>query len=115
MYQTVDNLFEIPECRQAEQATILVSAPGVRIERIVSHGQASPPDFWYDQPFSEWVLLLAGAAALQFAGEAEPRRLKPGDAVLIPPHCRHRVEWTDETAPTIWLAVHFATPDAEPG
>src|SRR5574337_1587390 len=97
------NLFEAPEHGAEEQFTTLVSSSGVRIERIVSHGQASPPDFWYDQPLSEWVMLLAGRAVLQFAGEAEPHQLKPGDAVLIPPHCRHRVEWTDEGGPTIWL------------
>ena len=32
-----------------EQVQILLSQPGIRIERIVSHGQASPPGFWYDQ------------------------------------------------------------------
>jgi len=26
--------------------------------------------------------------------------------VLIPAHRRHRVEWTDARAATVWLAVH---------
>jgi hypothetical protein len=30
----------------------------VRIERIISHGHASPADFWYDQPQHEWVIVL---------------------------------------------------------
>ena len=79
----------------------------VRIERIVSTGQASPPGFWYDQDWGEWVVLLSGAARLRLAEEAEARRLAPGDWVDIPAHCRHRVEWTDPDQPTVWLAVHY--------
>ena len=81
----------------------------MRIERIVSTGQASPPGFWYDQDWAEWVLVLSGAAGLEFEGEAAPRRLGPGDCVLIPAHARHRVAWTDAHQPTVWLAVHYGT------
>ncbi|NLB05774.1 MAG: cupin, partial [Desulfobulbaceae bacterium] len=73
--------------------TTLAKRPGVHIERIVSTGQASPPGFWYDQDWGEWVVLLSGAALLRFADEDEPRHLGPGDWVDIPAHCRHRVEW----------------------
>lgn len=90
-----------------EQFTELVAAKGIRIERIVSTGQASPPGFWYEQAWPEWVLLVSGAAGLLFEGDAAPRPLKPGDYILIPADRRHRVEWTDATEPTIWLAVHF--------
>jgi len=90
-----------------EEITQLLRAPAVRIERIVSHGHASPPGFWYDQDRAEWVLLLQGAAILAFEREAEPIRLGPGDHVHIPAHARHRVEWTDPGHPTIWLAVHY--------
>ena len=86
---------------------LLAERPGVRIERIVSTGQASPPGFWYDQDWGEWVVLLSGAARLRFADEDEPRHLGPGDWVDIPAHCRHRVEWTDPDQPTVWLAVHY--------
>ncbi len=77
----------------------------LRVERIVSQGQASPPGFWYDQDEAEWVLLLAGAARLRFADEPQDRLLGPGDHVHIAPRRRHRVEWTDPAAPTVWLAV----------
>ena len=90
-----------------EQLTQLLRTPAVRIERIVSHGHASPPGFWYDQDLAEWVLLLAGAAILAFEDDPEPVRLEPGDYVLIPAHARHRVEWSDPDRPTIWLAVHY--------
>ena len=94
------------EKRDEELLTTLAERPGVRIERIVSTGQASPPGFWYDQDWGEWVVLLSGAARLRFADEDEPRHLWSGDWVDIPPHCRHRVEWTDPDQPTVWLAVH---------
>jgi hypothetical protein len=61
----------------------------------VSTGQASPPDFWYDQDVGEWVLLLSGAAEIRFEDEAEPRKLIPGDWITIEAHRRHRVNWTD--------------------
>jgi cupin 2 domain-containing protein len=89
-----------------ETFTELLSRPGLRIERIVSGGQCSPPGFWYCEPHGEWVLLLAGSAGLLLEGESE-RVLRAGDFVDIPAHRRHRVEWTDNNAPTIWLAVHY--------
>jgi len=100
-------LAELPARRDAEQIVALVTTDNVRIERIVSAGQASPPGFWYDQDWAEWVLVLAGSAGLLFAGEAEPRVLRPGDYLLIPAHRRHRVAWTDTELPTVWLAVHY--------
>ena len=95
------------EKRDEELLTTLAERPGGRIERIVSTGQASPPGFWYDQDWGEWVVLLTGAARLRLAEEAEARQLAPGDWVDIPAHCRHRVEWTDPDQPTVWLAVHY--------
>jgi cupin 2 domain-containing protein len=89
----------------------LLHRPNVRIERIVSTGQASPPGFWYCQPQGEWVVLLKGAARLRFEHEQAERVLQPGDFVDIPAHCRHRVEWTDPATPTVWLAVHYGPTD----
>ncbi|MFL5143506.1 MAG: cupin domain-containing protein [Microvirga sp.] len=102
------NLFAGPSRKAAAEAVeTLVSSPAVRIERIVSTGQASPPGFWYDEPLDEWVVVLSGAAGLLVAGEDGPRTLRAGDHVHLPAHCRHRVEWTDAAEPTVWLAVHF--------
>lgn len=101
------NLFDgIPEKLPDEHVTSLLATPHVRIERIVSHGHASPPGIWYDQPDSEWVVVLAGAAAVTFEGEGEPRTLQRGDYLHIPARTRHRVEWTEAREPTVWLAVH---------
>ena len=84
----------------------LLEAANVRIERIVSHGHASPEGFWYDQDHREWVVVLKGAARLRFEGDEEPIEMEPGDFVNIPTHQKHRVEWTTPDEPTIWLAVH---------
>ncbi len=92
-----------------ELFTTLAAAPGVRIERILSTGQASPEGFWYDQAWDEFVLLVQGAARLQIDGEGE-RTLGPGDWAMIPARKRHRVAWTDPDAPTVWLAVHIGEP-----
>jgi cupin 2 domain-containing protein len=100
-------LAALPRKLDAEQTTALVDSESVRIKRVVSTGQASPPGFWYDQDRSEWVLLVAGSAGLLFEGEAAPRVLRPGDYLLIPAHRRHRVAWTDAEQATVWLAVHF--------
>jgi cupin 2 domain-containing protein len=85
---------------------VLVARPGVRIERIVSTGQTTPEGEWYDQDGDEFVLLVAGGARLRIEGEAGDRALAEGDWLLIPAHCRHRVTWTREDPPTVWLAVH---------
>ncbi len=104
-----DNLFEkIPAHLAGELNEILVSSQHLRIERIVSHGHASPPDFWYDQEEHEWVLVVQGSARLQFDDGTEVS-LNRGAHQLIPAYCRHRVTWTDPTEPTIWLAVFYQT------
>jgi len=103
------NVFaNVPDRLEKEEVVELLSAEGLRIERIVSTGHASPAGFWYDQDQAEWVMLLAGSAGLLFEGEAEPRPLKPGDYLHIGAHRRHRVAWTDPTQPTVWVAIHHA-------
>jgi len=102
------NIFaELPAALSAEVFETLATGSGIRIERIVSHAHSSPDGFWYDQPQSEWLLLLAGAARLEFEGR-EIIELKRGSYLNIPAHLRHRVLWTDPTQLTIWLAVHYA-------
>jgi cupin 2 domain-containing protein len=87
------SLFEhIPEALSEEWITVLEQNHAVRIERIVSDGQASPDGFWYDQEEDEWVLLVRGSAVLAF--EDETVELRPGDYLLIPAHRKHRVEST---------------------
>ena len=104
-----DNLFkQLPRSTEKnEQFSELLKQPGLRIERIVSTGQSSPADFWYDQPGGEWVLLIQGEAKLRFADEAEARHLQAGDYLDIAAQRKHRVDWTLPGEITIWLAIHY--------
>ena len=107
------NLFaELPTELPEELFTTLVAASDVRIERIVSQGHASPADFWYDQPQDEWVMVLKGAARLRF--EDQSIELKPGDFLTIAAHRKHRVEWTTDAEPTVWLTVHWNPTKSSP-
>ncbi|MBC7855888.1 MAG: cupin domain-containing protein [Pirellulaceae bacterium] len=100
------NLYaELPAHLPDELVQTLFSAVHLRIERIVSQGHASPPEFWFDQAEHEWVLLMQGAARLRFDDELV--ELKPGDFLNILAHRRHRVEWTATDQQTIWLAIYY--------
>lgn len=104
----VRSLFKaIPADLPEERFDDWLSTPGFRLERILSRGHVTPEGQWYDQIQDEWVALLQGAASLMIEGQAEPIELRPGDSVLLPAHCRHRVSWTDPDQVTIWLALHF--------
>ncbi len=101
------NLFgDMPaEVAQREVFEELVRSPNVLIERIVSAGQITPADQWYDQPRDEWVALLQGEAVLAYA-DGSRVHLQAGDYLLIPAHQKHRVEFTSKEPPCIWLAIH---------
>ena len=103
-----ENLFDnLPTDLPEELFTPLLKASSVRIERIVSHGHASPPGFWYDQDDSEWVLVVEGSATIEFEDQPEPVELRRGSYLNIPAHARHRVAWTDPSKKTVWLAIHY--------
>jgi cupin 2 domain-containing protein len=102
----IKNLFvDVSRHLPDEVITTLLDAADVRIERIVSHGHASPDGFWFDQDQHEWVVALQGAARLGF--EDETIEIKLGDFIDIPAHKKHRVEWTSPDEPTVWLAVFY--------
>jgi cupin 2 domain-containing protein len=98
-------LSDLPKNLPEELTTVLQQGHGVRIERMVSTGHKSPEGFWYDQSEHEWVMVLTGAARLQF--EDRVVEMKAGDSISIPAHQKHRVEWTTPDEPTVWLAVFY--------
>ncbi|WP_421825484.1 cupin domain-containing protein [Larkinella sp.] len=105
---TIGNLFAaIPASLPDELFEELVAEKGIKIERIISKGHASPDGFWYDQPENEWVLVLQGAARLRIEGVDEPIELTAGTHINLPAHAKHRVDWTKEDEETIWLAVFY--------
>ena len=100
------NLFHLPSLPSNEElCELLLPDHGIRIERIISTGQASPTDFWYDQECDEWVALLQGQARLTWP-DGRTQNLQAGDWLFIPAHEQHRVDWTSKEPPCIWLAIH---------
>ena len=98
--ESVTNIFDdIPQNLPKEMLQTLIQAADVRIERIISHGHASPLDFWYNQAQHEWVIVLKGAARLQF--EDNMVDMKPGDFINIPAFKKHRVDWTTPDESTV--------------
>lgn len=103
---SIKNIFEdLPQHLLIEVVQTIIQVADVRIERIISHGHASAPDFWYNQSQHEWVIVLKGAARLQF--EEGIVEMKPGDFVNIPAFKKHRVDWTTPDEPTVWLCVWY--------
>ena len=99
-------LAKLPPAKRAEAFTELLARPGVRLERIVSRGQATPEDAPMVQDRDEWVLLLEGEAGLRIEDSAEVR-LGPGDHLLIEAGQKHWVTFTAKDRPTVWLALHL--------
>lgn len=105
--KTGNLLQDIPAALPNELVEILAAGNNVRIERIVSKGHRSDPDFWYDQEQNKWVLLVKGEAALRFEEDNRVLHMTEGTHVNIRAHEKHRVEWTREDEETIWLAVFY--------
>jgi len=107
------NLFSGLTAAPDERFDTLFSGSAVRIERIVSWGQSSPPGFWCDQDEDEWVAVLSGKARLSLLDPDEEVLLAPGDWLWIAARRKHRIEWTLPDAATLWLAVFVREQDAE--
>lgn len=100
------NIYDLPqEMLKSEKFESLVSSKDILIERIISSGQITPEGQWYDQSTDEWVVLLQGQAEISYS-DATKVHLKSGDYLLIPAHVKHRVDFTSNEPPCIWLAVH---------
>ncbi|MTI12247.1 cupin domain-containing protein [Sansalvadorimonas verongulae] len=106
-----ENLFtEAPFNPDKEFLETLAEGTGFKLNRIVSHGHRTPEGQWYNEPKDEWVALLSGKATLLI--EDKEIDMTPGSYLFIPAHVEHRVEWTDETCETVWLAL-YAEPSAQ--
>ncbi len=104
----MDNIFaDLPEQLPEELITTLLEKPGIRVERILSQGHSSAPGFWYQQEENEWLLLVQGQAGLRFEKEKQDRQLTAGDTLFINTGVRHRVTWTSEQPPCIWICLFY--------
>lgn len=98
------NLYNIPQHpAQEELVERLWQGNDVRVERIVTTGQTSPPGFWYDQKEDEWVAVLSGWGEIEL-DNGKKIRLAAGETLLLPAHLRHRVSDVSPE-PCIWLCV----------
>jgi cupin 2 domain-containing protein len=98
------NIFDLPKLSLSEElTTILAENNNFRIERIISTGQISD---WYNQTETEFVVLLEGNAVLEFA-DGRVVKMAKGDTILINPHERHRVSFTSNNPPCVWLCVFW--------
>lgn len=96
------NVFSVPSVLPDEERTETLLSGAVRIERILSSGQTTPPGQWYDQDDDEWVCVLSGSGELTY-DDGRVQRLNAGDTAYLPAHCRHRVTYTSR--PCLWLCV----------
>ncbi len=102
-----DNIFtNLPDASHDEIIEKIIDSPKCRIERIVSEGQNSPEDFWYEQDENEFVILLKGEAEIEFV-DSKITSMKEGDYIFIPRLMKHRVRKTSEKTKTVWLALFF--------
>ncbi len=100
------NLFNVENARaDKEVVEELVNSSAITIERIISTGQASPAEFWYNQVRDEWVALLQGKAIIAWK-DGRIKAMKAGDWLFIPAGEEHRIAETSAHPPCIWLAVH---------
>ncbi len=102
------NIFSnIPKKSTKEIFISLLKNKNIKIERIVSYGQVSPKNFWYDQEKNEWIILLKGNTKIRFKNSTKAIKLLPGDFINIPAHKKHRVDQTAKYKKTVWLAIHY--------
>ncbi len=83
----------------------LIQVGNVRTERIISRGQSSPENGFYDQNWTEIVLVIAGHAQLEIEGKII--ELRSGDWRCIHPHQKHRVLSTSHEPACVWYAIHI--------
>ena len=103
----MSNIFsDIPRDVPTELFEDIIKTEKLRVERIVSKGQASPENFWYDQDENEWVIVLSGYGVIEFK-TSDTVTLKPGDYLNIKAHEQHRVQATSVDETTVWLAIFY--------
>ncbi len=95
--------------KENENFQDIIKDKNIRIERIVSNGQSSTEDFWYDQEQNEFVLLVEGHAILEIKEDNKIKSIEliKNEYINIKAGVKHRVKYTDINKPTIWLAIFY--------
>lgn len=95
-------LKNIPEKSNEEIFQTVVSNENIKIERIISYGQRTPENYWYDQDEDEFVMIIKGEAKIKY-DDGKIYHLLEGDSLYIKAHQKHRVVSTSD--PAVWLAL----------
>lgn len=85
-----------------EKIKVVFEDKKVRIEEILSRGEASPQGFWFDQSDCEFVYLADGFASLEFS-DGLKLSLHKGESFFIEKHIKHRVSQTSQDCK--WICV----------
>ncbi len=103
----IQNIFnDIPRNIPKELFEPLLKTEQFILERIISKGQSSPAEGWYEQTQNEWVMVLKGNAVIRF-DNGKTHDLTTGDYLQIPAMQKHKVVKTCQTEETVWLALHY--------
>lgn len=103
----MSNLFSnIPGSIPDEIFEDLLVTKSIRIEKIISDGQSSPENSWYDQSENEWVVVLTGQGVIEFE-DGQIVTLNRGDYLNINAGVKHKVLSTSSDEITIWLAIFY--------
>lgn len=98
------NIWELPNLPMPEElVNNLFTQGNIRVERIISTGQTSD---WLKQPEAEWVVLLAGAAIIEYQ-DGRLLELQAGDWVYLEPQVVHRVAYTSSEPVCVWLCFFW--------
>ena len=95
-------LSNIPLSSKEEIFETIIHRDNIKIERIVSYGQTTPKDYWYDQDEDEFIMIVEGNATIIY-DDKTTFNLKKNDTLYIKAQQKHKVTYTSN--PTIWLAV----------
>ncbi len=101
------SIYKIPEWdfEDSEIFEVLKESSNIKIERIVSKGNITPDNKWYNQDTDEWVILIQGNAKIEYS-DSTIIELVAGEHLFIPKHTLHRVIQTSSNPECIWIAVH---------
>lgn len=95
----VRNIWDLPNLPMPEElVNNLFTQGNIRVERIISTGQTSD---WLKQQEAEWVVLLAGAAIIEYQ-DGRLLELQAGDWVYLAPQVVHRVAYTSSEPACVW-------------
>lgn len=85
-----------------ELSQIIFENEKIMVEKIISQGEISKTDEWFDQSQDEFVILVDGYAEITYSN-LTTTKLSKGDNLFIPKNVKHRVSYTSENC--VWVCI----------